>query len=172
LPRAARLVLVILTSCAGASFAGTSTAPHPVVTFSSPGQKQVQLRVCNAQGCSTINETVTVLDPMPAITALSVTPATVAQGGTVRFTASGTGRPPLTFRWRVVRSSGTTVATLFGSTVDWVAATAPGTYNVYLDLSSAAGSLTSAPRVVTVTLAPLIFADGFELGLSPWVVRP
>jgi PKD repeat protein len=173
LPRVARLVFVLLLVCAGASLAGTSTSPNPVVTFVSPGPKQVQLRVCNANGCTTITKTVSVLDPRPVVTALSVSPATVPQGGTTRFTATGTGKPPLTFRWRVVRSTtGVTVATLFGATVDWTASAAPGTYNVFLDLVNAAGSQTPPPRVLTVTAGPLIFADGFETGLSRWLKSP
>jgi hypothetical protein len=98
----------------------------------------------------------------------------VPQGGTVSFTATGTGKPPLTFRWRVVSlATGNAVATLLGATMDWVVVDPPGAYNVFLDLSNSAGSMTPLPTAVIVEVSPsFIFGDGFELELSRWLTSP
>ena len=167
-----RCSLVLSLSCAAVASAGTSIDVNPEVTFGTPGTKQVSLQVCAAGACRTVTKTVTVLDPMPAVTSLVVTPTPVPQGGVVRFSAAGSGQPPLTYRWRVVDAAATTVATLVGVTVDWTAIDPPGVYSVFLDLSNGSGLVTSPASVVTVSASPFIFGDGFELGAARWLKSP
>jgi hypothetical protein len=94
----------------------------------------------------------------------------LCQGDGVRFTGIATGKPPLTYTWRVVSSGGTTVATLVGATAVWTTAgVAPGTYSAYLDVRNSVRATTSAPLVVLLKAAPLSFQDGFETGTVPWL---
>jgi hypothetical protein len=159
-----RCSLAVWLCCAAAASASTSTAPNPLLSFTSPGTKQVSLQVCNSGGCTTVVHTVVVLDPNPAVTSLSATPGTVTAGGVVHLTGAGSGQPPLTYGWRIFNAVGGQVATLSGATADWTANVAPGIYSVYLDVNNAHGTVTSAPAAVTVLPPPLIFSDGFELG--------
>jgi hypothetical protein len=165
-----RCALALCLASAGASFAGTSTSPNPTVTFTSTGDKQVELYVCGSTGCANVVKTVTVLDPTPSVAWLNVTPATVPQGGWVSLAAGGAGKPPLSFLWRVVRvATGTTVATILGTSGEWNAIDPPGLYTVAVDVSNSVGTVTSVPTVVTVTGSPFIFGDDFELGdVSRW----
>jgi hypothetical protein len=75
----------------------------------------------------------------------------------------------LTFTWRVVSSTGITVATLAGADATWnTGGHAPGVYLAYLDVSNTAGVATSAPVPITLLRPPLDFRDGFETGLGAW----
>jgi len=116
-----RCSLAVWLCCAAAASASTSTAPNPLLSFTSPGTKQVSLQVCNSGGCTTVVHTVVVLDPNPAVTSLSATPGTVTAGGVVHLTGAGSGQPPLTYGWRIFNAVGGQVATLSGATADWTA---------------------------------------------------
>jgi hypothetical protein len=152
--------------CAAAASAGTSTATNPVVTFTTPGTKQVSLQACNPGGCNTVVRSVPVLDPMPAVSLLTASPETVDVAGVVHLAGAGTGIPPLTYGWRIVNAAGGQVAALSGPAVDWSANVPPGSYSVYLDLGNVHGTATPAPAAVTVVVPvpQMIFSDGFELG--------
>ena len=169
-----RCSLVLALSGAAAAFAGTSTAPTPVVTFSTPGTKQVTLQACNNGSCDTIVRTVTVLDPMPAVTSLGASPSPAMTGDVVHLNGAGTGQPPLTFSWRILDVLGTQIATSSGPSADWSANVPPGVYSVYLDLGNAHGTQTPLPAVVTVLpSASYIFSDGFEQGSTTvWLSSP
>ena len=152
-----------------AAHAGTSTAQNPTFTFDSPGVKQVTLTVCKPVGCSSVTKEVTVLDPSPAVASASALPPTVVKGELVELASAGTGKPPLTFTWRVVAAGGATVATLDGPTAEWNTATAaPGAYTVRLEVTNSSGSATSQLLPVVVLPHPLIFSDGFETGTLAW----
>jgi len=173
--RCSLFMLVLMLAWVSVSRAATSTAQNPVVTFSSPGAKQVQLQACNVHGCVTVTKTVVVRDPRPSVTSLSATPASVPRGGVVHLSGTGLGAPPLTFSWRILNGAGTQVAALTGAAADWsTGGVAAGDYLVFLDLSNAFGVHTPFPTGVTVTAVNVIFADGFESGVvpGPWRTWP
>ena len=156
--------LVLLVSCAAAAVASTSTAPNPLVSFDTPGSKQVSLQVCNTGGCSTVIHWVTVLDPLPLVTSFIATPTPIFQGEVVHLSGFGSGAPPLTYGWRILDMLGTTVASLSGSSADWTTNVSPGIYTVYFDLSNTWGVDTPPPALVTVLTSAFLFSDGFEAG--------
>jgi PKD repeat protein len=169
-----RCSFVLALSGAAAAFASTSTAPSPIVTFGTPGTKQVTLQACNNGSCNTIVKSVTVLDPMPAVTNVGATPNPASTGDVLHLTGAGTGQPPLTFTWRILNVVGTQIGAAAGAAADWTATVPPGVYSVYLDLGNAHGSNTSLPAVVTVAASPAyIFMDGFEQGSTAvWLSSP
>lgn len=159
---------------AAAAFAGTSTLPNPSVTFTTPGTKQVSLEVCNSGGCNTIVKSVTVLDPMPAVTGLGASPNPALTGDVVQLTGAGSGQPPLTYTWRIFNLLGTQISTVSGPSADWTANVLPGVYSVYLDVGNTHGTHTSLPAVVTVLpSSDYLFSDDFEQGnTSLWLSTP
>ena len=141
---------LIFVSASGLLQAGTSSLAKQAVVFSSPGNKQVTLRVCNSGGCSEIQKTVTVLDPMPRITAATVSTAAAEVGQLLRLDASGTGRPDLAFTWRILRG-GSLIATIGGANAHWNTGGLPvGAYAVVLRLSNTDGFVDSAPLPVAL----------------------
>ena len=172
-PPPALLFSCALFACATTAFAGTSTAQNPLVTFTSPGTKQVSLQVCNAGGCHTVVKSVTVLDPMPAVTSFNVSPNFPDQASVVQLSATGSGQPPLAFHWRIVETtSGLQAAELNGATVNWTVNVPPGLYTVEIYVSNSHGqsAISSAEMIVFLPLG-WIFSDGFELG-NRWVISP
>src|ERR1700680_2716201 len=60
---------------------GGAPAPSTRLVFTTAGPKAVTLTVCNQAGeCSSVPHTVLVLDPRPAVTGFSVTPARLRGG--------------------------------------------------------------------------------------------
>ena len=172
--RAASL-LGALVVVATSALAGTSTAHNPSVVFTTPGTKTVTLKACNTTywwlppSCATKTLTVTVLDPTPSILDASVSPGELPIPQSFHLAATGTGRPPLSYSWRVLDASLVTVATLPGSTTDWSTASASaGAYSVVLDLTNGAGTtVSSLPMPIVVDADPRIFWSGFEDVPSP-----
>ena len=143
--------------------AGLSTEQNPSVAFGQPGDHSVTLNVCYHTVCNATTQMLTVLDPHPQIAGATVWPTLLAPPVTVELHATGSGKPPLTYSWRVVDALGATVATFTGSQALWQPELpALGSYAIYLDLSNAAGTVTSDP--IAVDIAAGIFGDGFELG--------
>jgi hypothetical protein len=136
---------------------GTSTSQNPTATFATPGVYAVTLRACNAAGCRDITRNVTVLDPMPKITSLTV-PGRSGADPAVHFTAQTTGKPSLAHRWIITKSTGGLPIELTGSTVDWDARLAGiGNYQVQLEVQNASGTALSNP--VAVQIVPHTFLD-------------
>lgn len=151
---AAWAVALALTS-GGPAGAGTSTVQNPVVTFAAPGVKQVTLQVCNSRGCTNVTKNVVVLDPMPEVTSMSVTPGTSEVGQLVRLAGTATGKPPLTYTWRI--TSGATTRTLDGPEVWWdTAGEAAGVYSVSLEVSNSVPPGVAALAVATPVLVTLV----------------
>jgi hypothetical protein len=143
----------LLLLSAPALWAGTSNLKNPVVVFATPGVKQVTLQACNSAGCSSSTKTVTVLNPLPVVTAASLTPLLPEAGQLVFLTGAGTGQPPLAFNWQVTPVGGTPFAGPSGSSAWWnTAGLNPGAYIVSLQLQNTAGTGVSLP--LPVTLAP------------------
>lgn len=157
-----------------AAWASTSTAPSPVVTFGTPGTKQVTLQVCNGVSCDTIVKTVNVLDAMPGVTSAGASPNPALTGGVVHLTGAGSGQPPLTYSWRILNAFGTQIGAAAGAGADWTVNVAPGVYTVYLDVGNAHGTHTSSPTAVTVLpSASYLFSDDFEQGnTNSWLSSP
>ena len=134
----------------------TSTQQNPTVAFSTPGSKQVTLKVCTAAGlCNTVTKTVVVLDPRPQIVSLSIPPL-VGTAQTVSLSAQTTGRPALSHTWTIAGPQGNLVLT--GNPASWNAQTPGiGVYQVTLRAQNTDGSFTSAP--VTVSVELMSFAD-------------
>jgi PKD repeat protein len=148
----------LLLSAAGLFLAGavraatsSSAVENPTVSFTTPGQKQVTLQACNAKGCSTVTQTLTVLDPKPVILSSLVGATTVEAGELVNLVASAKGQPPLSYTWRVTSATAPEVDVL-GAGAWWnTLGVAPGTYNVSLHLANGAGTADSLATVVVVT---------------------
>lgn len=157
-PGLAGALLLLLASTA---WAGTSSQPNPVVTFATPGTKQVTLQVCNASGCSSVVKTVTVLNPMPAVTSALFSPLLPEAGQMVRLTGTGTGKPPLAFSWEAAPLAGSPLASLSGQTVWWDTAGLPaGVYTASLRIQNASGP---AVLEVPITLAPAAALDFYTV---------
>lgn len=151
----------LLLLIAPAVQAGTSNQQNPVVTFTTPGIKQVTLQVCNADGCSSVTKNVTVLDPQPAVTSASVAPPAPEAGQLVLLTGSGTGKPPLTFTWRVALL-GIPLLDLPGPSVWWnTVGLSSGLYTVSLQIQNSAGTATSSP--LSLTMAPAAALDFYTI---------
>lgn len=148
MPRAAafRGAVLLLGSAALAQAQVTTSQQNPVVTFSTPGPKQVTLEVCNLGACDTITQTVIVLDPMPVIVSAVVGAATAEVGQLVSLSGSGTGQPPLAYNWRLLQG-GVTLVREVSSAQGWLDTTglAPGAYTVVLRLSNSSGQVESLP---------------------------
>lgn len=146
---------------ATAAFAGTSTAVNPTVTFATPGNKQVDLMVCNVSGCNTLTKTAIVLDPAPLLAAAVASPQILEQGELIRLTGSATGRPPLTYTWRIFDGP-TEITTVSGANA-WLDTNLvrQGNYDLKLEVSNSASTVTSNPIAIQVT--PPTLRDFFTL---------
>jgi len=139
----------------------TSLVQNPTFTFSTPGQKQVTLKACNPLGCSTITQTITVLDPKPVILSAQVGATAVEAGQLVNLAGTGRGQPPLTYTWKVTRPSSPEIDVL-GAGAWWnTAGVAPGTYTVALHLQNSAGGADSLPA--TVVVVPEVAKDFYTV---------
>lgn len=135
---------------------GTSSQQNPVVVFSTPGVKTVTFTVCNAsQQCSTLTQTLTVLDPTPTISGQAVVPNPVALNGLLTLTAAIGGQPQLAASWWITGAPGGPLS--FPGPVANLnplqAGLAPGPYSAYLVLSNPAGRAQSPAIGFTVTPA-------------------
>jgi hypothetical protein len=156
-PRAASIALLgvsLLLAGSGSVHAGTSTLQNPSVAFTTPGPKTVTLRACNAVGCTTVQKSVTVLDPMPRISSVTV-PALAGIGGLTPLQAVATGRPPLTYRWVLTGPGTTTVLT--GNPAAWTAPSPAAAYTGHLEVQNADGLVSSNPFAITSVFST--FAD-------------
>jgi hypothetical protein len=151
----------LLLLLAPTAWAGTSSQQNPSVTFTTPGTKQVTLQVCNANGCTSVTQAVTVRNPVPAITAATFSPLLPEAGQLVLLTGAGTGKPPLAFTWQAALTGGSPFASLPGSTAWWNTAGLPaGVYTVSLQAQNGSGT---AALPVPITLAPAAPLDFYSV---------
>ncbi len=132
---------------------------NPTVVFPHPGNYDVTLTVCNAQGaCSTKTQTLTVLDPVPKIASALAQPTPVPIGQSVTFSAKATGKPPIAFHWTITSPTGG-LTFLEGNPVTWsTARLAPGSYQIDLRADSPSGTATAhAGTVILVPDSPAAF---------------
>jgi PKD repeat protein len=78
-----------------------STAAQQNVTFASFGNKSVTLVASNGSGSDDVTKQVTVIDPSPQVSGISVSPASPKVCQQLTLTAASTGRPTLTHGWTV-----------------------------------------------------------------------
>jgi PKD repeat protein len=145
-------VAALLVAGAGAAApVSTLTVQNPTFSFTTPGQKQVTLKACNAFGCSQVlTKTITVLDPSPAILSAQVGAVAVEAGQLVNLVATGRGKPPLTYTWKVTSATVPEVD-IVGAGAWWdTTGVTPGVYSVALHLQNASGAADSLPTVVVV----------------------
>jgi hypothetical protein len=184
--RSAVVLLLTLSAFgpAGPLAAGTSNLASPAVVFATPGPKLVTLQVCNSSGCNTIQKTVNVSNPLPAVVSAVVSPLTVETGQLVRLTGSGSGPGALSYTWRVLLGT-SPVASLPGASTWWdTRGVAPGAYLVGLRVANSAGFVDSVPATVLVlpetpasffTLSPCRILDtrtasALASGLAPRMI--
>jgi PKD repeat protein len=148
------LLATAIASNPPAEATSTSSFPNPRVTFTSPGPKIITLRVCNSGGCSTTTRTIVVLDPLPKISSI-LGPSTVGTAqGSVLYSASVTGKPPLSTSWTLAYPD--TTQTTSSSPSLTLTPLEVGPHTITLKASNLSG-LTSASR--TVSVVPNYFAD-------------
>ena len=143
-------------SFSGGTPSGGTTSPINV-TFATADAHAVSLTVSNTAGSSTANNTVTVLDPSPAVSGVS-NPASAPVCGVVSWSAVGaTGRAPLTIAWTIKNSANQTVASGNGTPFNWdTTGQAPDTYTGTVTVSNSAGApATAAGTVILNSLAAL-----------------
>ncbi len=135
---------LLLASAVLVEAQSVSSVQNPVTTFSTPGEHQVTLEVCNRDACTSITRTVTVLDPMPAILSATIGVATAEVGQLVQLSGSGKGQPPLVYTWRVLQ--GLPLVREVSGASGWLDTTglAPGLYSVVLRITNASGQADSA----------------------------
>jgi len=124
----------------------SSTQQNPAVTFANAGDKAVSLAASNGQGPGAAKvQTVTVLNPSPAIGGVVVSPSSPLQCQPVSFSATGvTGKPVLNYAWNVQKDAAppdvvTSSATSFTWSTQAPLALA-GNYRVNLAVSNTSGS--------------------------------
>jgi len=158
-PRSALALGLLLLAASALLAQGSSHERNPTIVFPTPGNYDVTLTVCNAQGaCSTKTKTITVLDPAPHIASALAQPTPVPIGHLVTLSAKATGKPSIAFHWTVTSPSGT-VTLLTGNPVTWpTAGSAPGSYAVDLRADSSSGTATAhAGAVILVPDSPASF---------------
>ncbi len=146
----ATAVQLVIAGAAGlaAQTGGTSTRQDPVVTFTTPGVHTVTLTTCNATGCSTLTQQVTVLNPLPAIASQSAVPAQVFVGQPIFLAGQATGQPALGYSWQLLQGA-TQVQALSGQNVTWnTGGLAAGTYSVQMTVANTAGTISASVPVV------------------------
>jgi PKD repeat protein len=148
---AALFVASVGAGSQAAAQVSTQTVQNPTFSFSTPGQKQITLKACNAFGCSqTITQMITVLNPNPVILSAQVGAVAVEAGQLVNLVGTGRGKPPLTYTWKVTNVSASEVdITGAGAWWDTTGVTA-GVYSVALHLQNASGAVDSPLTTVVV----------------------
>src|SRR5262249_29877906 len=104
----------------------------------------------NGFGCTTITQTLTVLDPAPVITSAVVSGATVEAGQLVKLTGAGHGQPPLTYTWRVQSVSQPEIDVQGAGNWSDTTGVPPDTYTILLHLQNGVGFVESTPVTVVV----------------------
>ncbi len=146
----------------------TSTAQNPSnVTFATQGTKTLSLTTSNAAGSSDPQrKTLTVLDPAPAVTGVTASPASPLQCQPVTLTATGVkGQPTLSYTWSVTDSSQNPAQGFTPSNANPVVWSIPGgaaadTYTAEVMVDGPGGPTAMASTTIPVQALPTLPVDG------------
>ncbi len=133
------------------------------ITFSSFGNKTVQLEATHGSGSGNTSQEVPVLNPIPNIPSVTASPNPALICQPVTFQAPGvTGQQPLTLTWEVKNDQNITVDTGSGSSHIWQTSPsdAPGTYTGILTALNGSGSDVGSSPAVTLTALPALPTSG------------
>lgn len=134
----------------GSASPTSSSDPDPTVTWSTSGEKFVQLQACNDQGCDSLLSSVQIQDPYPQIQTASAQPDPAQPGDTVLLSASATGAPPLTWTWTTPNT------TLSGNPLFYpTTGLEPGVHEIQVTVSNAHGD--------DVETFDLVLAEGLAI---------
>lgn len=137
----------------------SASCTPPPVKFSRPGSKRISLTVCNGTLCDSTMKTLQVLDPRPRILAITPQPQPTFTDEAVTLTAEATGKPPLSFSWKLPdgsRLAGNPAIVPPGKL-------SPASATVRLTVTNEEGSasrslavklLSPSPRIRSVSLSP------------------
>jgi PKD repeat protein len=151
---------------------GSSPAENPAVSFVSPGPKLVSLTAGNGVGSDTHTESVTVLNPAPAVSGVVVSPAAPTVCQPVSFSATGvTGRPTLGYAWSVQDAGSVPMTAGSGTGLTWSTGglTPAGTYTASVTITNTAGSANATVQFPLAGLQPLPAEGGFTPTHDPFV---
>lgn len=146
------------------------------VAFASPGNKSVQLQVTRGAESDTETKTVTVLDPSPVIGSVTASAtASLYACQPVRFTATATGRAPLTYTWQMLNPSSPAGGQASGSssTFDWDgringAPAAPGSYRARVTVNGVGTPATAESPLVNIIAFGNLPSAGFSISNDPF----
>ncbi|MEW6302216.1 MAG: immunoglobulin domain-containing protein [Verrucomicrobiota bacterium] len=132
-----------------------ATNSNPVKRFDVPGVYTARVTATDNSG-NPVTGSVTITVGETALPPSITTPPqsqTVNAGANVTFSVSASGTAPLSYQWR---KAGTNISGATGSsfTLNNVSSADAADYTVFV--SNSAGSITSAPATLTVTLPPAI----------------
>ncbi len=134
----------------GANISGATTATLTLSSVTTANAGSYTVRVSNSAGSVTSAAATLTVNTVATAPTITTQPASqnVTAGSTVSFTVSATGTAPLAYQWMKggINISGATTATL---TLASVTSANAGTYTVLV--SNSAGSVTSAPAILTVS---------------------
>jgi PKD repeat protein len=134
----------------------TAGVRNPVISFATKGDKLVSLQAFNSAGNNTVTKTVSVLDPTPVVTSVSLVPAAPVTCSQVTWTANGlAGKPPLSASWEIRDATNALVKSGTGNPFLWDTSTGlTGTspYTGTVTVSNGAGpSASSSSQPITLT---------------------
>jgi PKD repeat protein len=131
----------------------------PGVVFSAPaGDRQVTLDITkNGAQPSSKTQTVKVIDPVPQIASVSVSPATPVVCQPITFKAEGvTGKPQLTYAWTLDSAAPPTGAPANGNTLVWTPTQdQAGSHSAAVTVSNGQGQGSDSAPVTVAALQPL-----------------
>ncbi len=150
-----------LASSNGSSWATVPGATSTTYSFAASADEsgyQFEAVFTNVAGSATSSPATLTVDVVPTISA-QPTAQTVSSGALATFSASATGAPTPSVQWELSTTDGTTWQSIPGATTTTLSFSATGQQS--LDqfeavFSNAAGSVTSAPAILTVTQGPTL----------------
>lgn len=151
----------------------SGSASPQVVTFTSPGNKTVQLQASRNTESDTETKSVTVLNPSPVVGNVTANATEVYACQPVTFTATATGRPVLTYSWKVLNPDNATGVTGSGTSFQWDgkvngAAAVPGQYRGEVTVQNASGNATGLSALITIKPFENLPNAGFTISNDPF----
>ena len=135
---------------------GCPATPSPTRHPPKAGRVGITLTASNSSGSAKQTFYLTIREPLPRVSNLSISPALPTAGTDVTVTAQATGRAPIRFSWSLEPDS----KTFEGPSFLWNTSSAKaGTRRLSLTLTNAAGTTTTT-RTFTLRPQPLVLAFG------------